>query len=473
MDNRLTMPGKLLLLAEALALAVLAIVATSHFGMADGMRITVAYLMAYLVPLILLKHVRGTSDGAHAVLFIVAVFISIVAYDCLVTWSAPESYSLQRPNLVGDARGYYKLALYEYDRSTEYEGVVFPGFSLMILVLWKIFGLSVIWPQAMNMMFTMLSVVFTGMMTRRVLAHRISISPKTIVLCVMSLMCLLFFYITSGVTILKEGPSYLSIAMGGYALSSMVAADDERRHLWRDIVIFALACVLMAVVRTTFLYFLALGVVVMTLPNWRRDWVLALCLLVLIAILMVIGNYFAAYSFNRHAEILDGGWNMQRAFNTDKAYNKSFLGFYFLYSPWHRILMLPITMAMQFILPFPVPWVPESDEPYLLCFFTRMTYGWYLFGGTALFYCLFVSWRRHDNIGVWPWWPIIVYMCMAYVMGGTMARYMLPFQPLMVPMVLYVLYHVYQGRWRKSYFIWIFTVLILVVGASYYYHELR
>ena len=473
MDNRLTMPGKLLLLAEALALAVLAIVATSHFGMADGMRITVAYLMAYLVPLILLKHVRGTSDGAHAVLFIVAVFISIVAYDCLVTWSAPESYSLQRPNLVGDARGYYKLALYEYDRSTEYEGVVFPGFSLMILVLWKIFGLSVIWPQAMNMMFTMLSVVFTGMMTRRVLAHRISVSPRTIVLCAMPLMCLLFFYITSGVTILKEGPSYLSIAMGGYALSSMVAADDERRHLWRDIAIFALACLLMAVVRTTFLYFLALGVVVMTLPNWRRDWVLALCLLVLIAILMVIGNYFAAYSFNRHAEILDGGWNMQRAFNTDKAYNKSFLGFYFLYSPWHRILMLPITMAMQFILPFPVPWVPESDEPYLLCFFTRMTYGWYLFGGTALFYCLFVSWRRHDNIGVWPWWPIIVYMCMAYVMGGTMARYMLPFQPLMVPMVLYVLYHVYQGRWRKSYFIWIFTVLILVVGASYYYHELR
>ena len=473
MDNRLTMPGKLLLLAEALALAVLAIVATSHFGMADGMRITVAYLMAYLVPLILLKHVLGTSDGAHAVLFIVAVFISIVAYDCLVTWSAPESYSLQRPNLVGDARGYYKLALYEYDRSTEYEGVVFPGFSLMILVLWKIFGLSVIWPQAMNMMFTMLSVVFTGMMTRRVLAHRISVSPKTIVLCAMSLMCLLFFYITSGVTILKEGPSYLSIAMGGYALSSMVAADDERRHLWRDIAIFALACVLMAVVRTTFLYFLALGVVVMTLPNWRRDWILALCLLVLIAVLMVIGNYFAAYSFNRHAEILDGGWNMQRAFNTDKAYNKSFLGFYFLYSPWHRILMLPITMAMQFILPFPVPWVPESDEPYLLCFFTRMTYGWYLFGGTALFYCLFVSWRRHDNIGVWPWWPIIVYMCMAYVMGGTMARYMLPFQPLMVPMVLYVLYHVYQGRWRKSFFIWIFAVLLLVVGASYYYHELR
>ena len=470
---RMTMPGLLLLLAEVVAVAVLALAASAHFGTPDGLRITVAFLVAYLVPLFLLKHVNGTSDAAHAVLLLIAVFMSVVAYDCLVTWSAPESYSLQRPDLVGDARAYYKLALYEYDRSTDYEGVIFPGFSLMILITWKLFGLSVIWPQAMNMMFTMISVVFTGMLTRRVLAHRISLSPKTLVLSAMALMCLLLFYLTSGVTILKEGFTFLSIAMGGYAISSMVAADEERQHPWHDIALFVIACVLMAIVRTTFLYFLALGVVIMALPHWRRDWVLALCLLGLIAVLMVVGNYFAAYSFNRHVEIVDGGWNMQRAFNTDKAYNKSFLGFYFLYSPWHRLLMLPITMGMQFILPFPIPWMPPSDEPYLLCFFTRMTYGWYLFGGTALFYCLFVSWRRLDNIGVWPWWPVIVYMGMAYVMGGTMARYMLPFQPLMVPMVLYVLYRVYQGRWRKSYIIWIVALLLIMIAASYYYHEMR
>ena len=467
------MPGMLLLLAVVVAVAVLAIMATAHFGMAVGVRITSAFLVAYLVPMFLLKRVNGTSIAAQAVLLLIAVFMSVVAYDCLVTWSSHSGYSLQRPDLIGDARSYYKLALYEYDRSTDYEGVVFPGFSLLILALWKVFGLSVIWPQAMNIMFTLLSVVMTGMITRRVLAHRLPLSPGALVLSGMSLMCLLMFYLASGVTILKEGATYLSMTMGGFALASMVADDSERHHPWHDIVFFVLACLLMALVRTTYLYFLALGVILMALPHWRRDWVMALCMLGLIAVLMVVGNYFAAYSFYRHAEILDGGWNMQRAFNTDKAYNKSILGFYFLYSPWHRFLMLPVTMAMQFILPFPVPWLPESDEPYLLCFFTRMTYGWYVFGGTALFYCLFVSWRRHDNIGIWPWWPVIIYVGMAYVMGGTMARYMLPFQPLMVPMVLFVLYRVHQGRWRKSYILWILAILFLVIGASYYYHEMR
>lgn len=469
----MTMTGMLLMLAEVLAVAVLAMVASRHFGLADGLRITVSYLVAYLVPLMLLKRARGTSLAAHAVLFAMTVFVGFVAFDCLVSWTAPDGYSLQRPDLSADARNYYKWALNEYDGSTDYTAGSFPGFPLMMMVLWKVLGLSVIWPQAMNMMFTLTSVVLTGMMTRRVLGQRLPLSSRTLVLAGMLLMCLLSYYLMSGIIILKEASIFLSVTMAGYALSAMVSGDDERHRLWWDIVVFLLACVLLAFVRTTFLYLLAVGVILVALPHWRRDWALAVCLLLAIAIFMVIGNHFAAYSFNRHAEIVEGGWNMQRHFNTEKLYYKSFLGFYFLYSPWHRLLLLPMTMAMQFILPFPVPWMPAGDTPYLLCFFSRMTYGWYIFGGTVLFYCLFVSWRRHHNIGVWAWWPVIVYMGMAYVMGGTMARYMLPFQPLMVPMVLFVLYQVYKGRWRKSYIIWIIAILLIMLAASYYYHEMR
>lgn len=470
------MPRMILLLVEVIAVALLAVVASRHFGLADGLRITVSYLVAYLIPLFLLRRARGSSDAAHAVLLLIAIFMSFLAYNCLLTWTMPDGYSLRLPDLIGDARNYFKWALCEYNGTPNYvEGVMFPGFPMIMMVMWKVFGLSIIWPQAMNMTFTMTSVVLTGMMTRRLLAHRIPVSPATLVFGAISLMCLLMFYITSGVTILKEAPSFLSMTMGGYALSSMMAADDERRHLWRDIVIFAAACLLMAVVRTTFLYFLAWGVVVITIPHWRRDWIVSLCMLVLIAVFMVIGNHFADYSFNRHAEIMGGGWNMQRTFNTEKAYDKSLLGFYFLYSPWHRLLMLPMTMAMQFILPFPVPWVPvtEHNEPYLLLFLTRVTYGWYLFGGTVLFYCLFMSWRRGYNIGIWAWWPVTIFIGLAYVMGGTMSRYVLPFQPLMVPIVLFTLYHIYQGRWRKFFLIWIIAILLIVVGISYYYHEMR
>ena len=464
------MPGMLLLLAEVIAVAVLAMVSTRHFGVGDGLRISASFLVAYLIPLFILKRSRGTSIAAHVVLLVIAVFLSWVAYDCLVSWTTADGYSLQRPNLVGDARNYYKWALREYEGLPNDEpGDMFLGFQLMMLGLWKVFGLSVIWPQAMNMMFTMISVVLTGLMTRRVLAHRVAVSPRTLVLGAMLLMCLLSFFITSGVTILKEGATSLSITMGGYALASMVTVDEERQHLWWDICVFVLACLMMAFVRTTFLYFLALGVIVMTVSNWRRDWVMSLCMLALIFGLFVLCNHFVPYSFARHVEIVDGGWNMERTFNL--FYSKSLFGFYFLYSPWHRLLFLPITMGVQFVLPLPFNHL--FDPPYLLSFFTRMTYGWYLFGGTALFYCLFVSWRRGENIGVWTWWPVLIYIGEAYVMGGMMARYMLPIQPLMVPMVLFMLYRLYEGHWRRGYLIWMITLVVMILVAFVIYYRMH
>ena len=456
------MPGMLLLLAEVIAVAVLAIVSTRHFGVSDGLCISASYLVAYLVPLFVLKRSRGTSIAAQAVLLAIAILLSVVGYDCLVSWSTLEDYSLQRPNLIGDARNYYKWALSVYEGVPSDEpGDMFLGFQLMMLGLWKVFGLSVIWPQAMNMMFTMLSVVLTGLMTRRVLAHRVTASPRTLVLSSMALMCLLLYYLTSGVTILKEGATFLSMTMGGYALSSMITVDEERKHLWRDICVFVLACLLMAFVRTTCLYFLALGVVVMTVSNWRRDWVLSLCMLALIFGLFVLSNYYVPYSFARHVEIVDGGWNMERTFSL--IFSKTIFDFYFLYSPWHRLLVLPVTMGIQFVLPLPFNHLFEP--PYLLSFISRMTYGWYLFGGTALFYCLFVSWRRGENIGVWAWWPVLIYIGEAYVMGGMMARYLLPIQPLMVPMVLFMLCRLYEGRWRRGYLIWMITLIVLVLVA--------
>ena len=453
------MPRLMLLLAEIIALAILALVASNHFGVADGARISVAYLVAYLVPLVILKRARGTSLAAHAILFVMAVFLAWVAYQSLVEWSAPDGYSLERPNLTNDARNYYKWALHRYDGSVEPTHAIFPGFPLMILTLWKVLGLSVIWPQAMNMMFTLTSVVLAGMATRRLLAGRISASPTSLVAGGMALMFLLPYYLMTGISILKEGSTFVTVIMAGYALSSMVTEDDDRHWLWRDILVFVLACALMALVRTTFLYTIALGVVIVALPNWRRDWVMALGLLTVVAVFMVIGNHLAAYSFERHAEIVSGGWNMQRQFNGSSVY-KGLLGFYFLFSWWHKVLLLPITMAIQFILP--LPWARGVEEPYLLSLISRMTYGWYLFGGTVLFYCLVMAWRRRERLGVWLLWPILIYICLAYVMAGSMARYMLPFQTLMVPIVVYVLYRLYEGHWRKAYAIWMISIVVIV-----------
>lgn len=462
MRNITTIPGILLLFIEVLALAVLAVVSSHLFGMADGIRVTLAYLVAYLVPRAVLKRARGTSQGAHVVLLLLAIFLSWVALDCLQAWSAPEGYSLQRPCVDGDAHQYYLWALYHYDGSVEESPTVFPGFPLVMLGLWKVLGLSVIWPQALNMMCTLTSVVLIGMTTRRLLAHRVKVSNQALLLTGMVLTCLLQFYLMSGISILKEGIVFLSVSMAGFALASMATSDEERHRPWRDIATFVAACVIMAFIRTTFLYVLLLGVLVMALPHWRRDWMVALFFAVIIVVLMVVGNHFASYSFNRHAEIVGGGWNMQRIYFKNPIY-KRLIGYYFLYSTWHKVALLPLTMSLQFFLPF--PWFTDYETPVLLNILCHASYGWYFIGGTVLFYFLFMSWRRDGNMGAWPWWSLLYLVALAYIMAGSMSRYVLPIQILLVPVAAYVLCRLYEGYMRRQFVVY-FLVFALLVAAA-------
>lgn len=137
---KLNMPRLILLLAEVITFAILAVVASSHFGIADGMGITAAYLVAYLVPCLLLSHARGASTTARVVLLALTVLMMVAAYSNLLRWTMPEECNLQLPDLKADARNFYKWALYHNGYQVDEPGVIFPGFPMMILALWKVLG---------------------------------------------------------------------------------------------------------------------------------------------------------------------------------------------------------------------------------------------------------------------------------------------------------------------------------------------
>ncbi|MBQ3730290.1 MAG: hypothetical protein IJS04_03350 [Muribaculaceae bacterium] len=464
MRNRPTLSRQLLLLAEAIAFAVLAVVAVNHFGFTDGLKISMAYLVAYLVPRITLARARGTSTAACVVLLVLAAVLMSIDYVRLERWTFFDEFSLELPNLGGDGRSYYKWALSRYDGSVESGSVVFPGFPLMMLGLWKVLGVNVVWPQALNLMFSLMTVVLTGLTTRRLLAHRVSQSPRTLLLSGMLLACLLIYLLMLGTSILKEGSICFAVALAGFVLASFAAEDQERHRWWRDIVLFVLASLLIALVRTTYLYFIVVGVVIMALPKWRRDWTAALVMLAVLGVSLAQGNYFSSYSVNRHAEIATGGWNMQRFYvmSESQQFYHDLLNYYFLYSPWHKLLMLPLTMSVQFIIPF--PWVYYENQSFLNLL-SRMTYGWYFIGGTSLFYYFWVSWRRNGNMGVWPCWPAVSFAVIAYVMAGSVARYVTPIEPLFVPVAVYVLCRLFEGRWRRPYLIWMIVFIVIVALA--------
>ena len=453
----------LLMLAELLLFAVLMVCASKQYGMADGLKITVAYLVAYLVPRTVLCRDSGWSWASSVILFLLACILIYIDFNRLTAYTLFDGYSLEVPNLSGDSRNYYKWALHEYDGRFESSHMLFPGYPLIMLGLWKVFGLSVVWPQAMNLMFTMTSVVFTGKLTRRLLSHRLSVAPRFLLMWGLLLSCLLTYYLVVGTLLLKEGSVFLGTMMAAFALSSWAASDEKFRPSRSDVVLFVLSCLLLAFVRPTFLYFIAIGVVVMTLTRWRRDWRFSLAMLAIIVVSLLLGEMLSHYTFNRHAEIAGGGWNMQRFYvvGESQQFYHDLLNYYFLYPIWHKMLMLPLTMSVQFFIPLPWSYFDTSSA---INSFGRFTYGWYFVGGTALFYFFFLSWRKGEHMGVWPWWPAIVYAAIAYLVAGSVARYVSPVLPLFVPIAVFVLCRVYEGYRRKA-FIWWWVALVLVIAV--------
>ena len=462
MKEGYSMTKVLLLLAEIIVFAILAVVASNHFGWADGTRITVAYLVAYLVPRTILSRAHGTSMAAMIILFLISSLLIAADYTNLLEWTSYEGYSLELPNLKGDARNYYKWALAHYDHRCTAPEVVFPGFPLLMVALWKVFGLSVIWPQALNLMFTLTSVVLTGMTTQRLLNHRVSVSSKGLLSAGVLLSCLLAFFLINGINLLKEASTYLGVSLVGYVLASMAVPEEERHHRWRDFMLFVLACALLTLIRTTTLYFIALGIVIMVFPNWRSNWKLALMMLGIVLIFFVIGEYYSNDTFIRHSRLVNGGWHMQWTFAEEDAYRTLYnkvIGYYYLYSPVHRMALLPFTLSVQFIIPF--PWLTNED-PTFANYICRISYGWYLVGGISLFYFIYTWWHKHGNMGSWPWWPAVSYVVITYSLAGSMTRYIAPFEPLFVPVAVFVLCRLREGRFRRPFVIWGICFVVLV-----------
>ena len=453
---------RLLLLTEIIVFAILALAASNHFGWADGIRITAAYMVAYLVPRIILSRARGTSITAIIILFLISSLLIAANYTNLLEWTSIEDYSLELPNLKSDARNYYKWALAQYDHRFTAPDVIFPGFPLLMVGLWKVFGLSVIWPQAMNLMFTLTSVVLIGMTTQRLLSHRVTVSQEALLSGGVLLSCSLAFFLINGISILKEASTYLSISLVGYVLSSMAEGDNERHNQIRVLILFVLACALLTLIRTTTLYFIALGVVIMMFPHWKRNWKTALMMLGIVLVFFVIGEYFSNDTFNRHSRLVNGGWHMQWTFAEESVYRRLYnkvIGYYYLYSPIHRMALLPFTLSVQFIIPF--PWL-SNEDPTFANYICRISYGWYLVGGISLFYFIYTWWHKHGSMGSWPWWPAASYVVITYALAGSMTRYIAPFEPLFVPVAVFVLCRLRERRFRRAFVIWGICFVVLV-----------
>ena len=460
------------LLAEVAAFAVLAAVSARIFTPADTATVIAGAVVAYALPRVAYTTRSWcTTTGRWiftALGLLMAALMVYTVWHCMVGVGLP----LDAPRLISDDGGYFRWALHHYDGRCPLPRVAFPGFPMMMLWSWKLLGVSVVWPLAMNVMFTLLTVVVGAATTRRLLTGVTQQSDTWHATVGLGMTAVLFYFLSQGLRVQKEAMVYLSIALIGYTLAGINNRHaSAARPRWRDGLLWAAGCLLLALARTTYLYFALIGLALVCLPQCRRCWRTLPAALAIMVPAFVLGNQLASYSVDGHIDIVKGGYYMQKAFMGSPKQQPylELIGHYFMYPFWKRLPILPLACCVQFVIPF--PWV--YDTPTVLGVLPRLGWGWYAVGGLTLFYYMKMLTRsgRELGLGAWAWWPASIYVIIAYVVAGSVSRYLLPVDPMAVPLAVLVAARLREHHWRKPFKWWVMAyVLVLVVTLVVCYH---
>ena len=463
----------MLVLGEVIALGIVVAAATSWFGTTDAISIVLAMMIAYLIPRFIYSRTRPCQWGQWWLL-VLATALAIYVILSIKACTIDVGNTLEMPQLKSDDGSYYRWALANYDGRCDEPYILFKGLPIIMLGMWKVLGVSIVWPIALNYMFTLLTIVVTGMIARRLLTPRFdNVKPATIAAVAMIMVSLMGFFLSQGVRIQKEAACSLGMALVGYSFVGFSINTHDKREQRNDIIAFVLGLLLVALVRSHFGYFIVIGALMMSLAHKRSQWKRGVIMAVIALLFTVLFNYLFSYTIEHQYLIIDGGDTMAHDFKagfTQQPYF-SLIGDYYYYPEWVRLLLLPVTGAVQYVIPF--PWLYDLSDVTPFELLPRMRFMWYFVGGVCLHYYLYISVVRYKqtNLGMWAWWPLMVFFIIAFITAGSVSRYILPLQPLFVVIALYVILCVHEGHYRRSFLLWMIVyTLILVALLILCYH---
>jgi len=436
-------------IACAVAALVVAAVTLHTFGVAQGCTIVAALAVAFALPYAVARRCSWWSPAASVALCVASLIIAASAVYYMWHYTLACGGTLEMPLLKSDSSGYYRWALHHYDGRCPEPLTTFFGFPLAMLALWKVLGVSIVWPVAMNMSLTIASIAMGAGLAASFVRGRDLIKPSTAATLTIALLSLHGYFISQGYVIQKEALVYISMTMVAMGLFRLSNPGGTRRDTITGIALYALACVILALVRAKYINFAAFGVVLLAVSRWRTSWRSIATLVAVTFATWLMGMYCSTtYSVAQQVGNVVGGEYITQAFkpgiNEQKFYIDLMDG-YFCLPAWKKVLLLPFTCGTQFVIPF--PWQNYSNE--WTSIIPRIRLGWYLCGGLALCYYAVLSWRKDATLGLVAWWPVVCAMGIAYISAGTVSRYILPFQPMFAAIAVYVVAHLWCNRHRR------------------------
>lgn len=422
-----------------IAFALIATCTIQTFGMEQGCSILAAMLVASLLPHVVSRRCNWWSPLCSQVLTVISLILIASAIHYIWAKTLQCGATLEMPQLLSDDRGYYKWALHHYDGRCNEPRATFIGFSLVMLGLWKLLGVSIVWPVAFNLMLTLTAIIMCGSMAVKFTRKRTSMAAPAAGALAMSLLSLHGYFMSQGFVLLKEALVYVAISMVALSFINLQNNDSTPRHSAINIALYTAACCILALVRAKYINFVALGIPLLAMSHMRnRTWKISTIIVVTI-ITWYMGMYFSpTYNITKQINNVVGGETMTQVMSSDQSLHVNYLALmdgYFFLPVWKKILFLPFTCGTQFIIPFPWNISIASWEGIM----PRIRLGWYMCGGLMLFYYCWIAWHRKESLGTITWWPLISFVAISYITAGSVSRYILAFQPIFVAIAIYII----------------------------------
>ena len=329
-------------------------------------------------------------------------------------------------------------------------------YTSLLIPLKKILGNNIAMPMALSCLFTAMAVIICGVISARVSdrSHR----DSYIFALAMGLMCCNFYFVAEGTLVLKDAAVCMCTALVVYGLlcmRSQVLCDE----FTRGAVALIAGVSILWLVRSSQLVLLIPATLLLARWKSRQHVLVALCVVIaLVWVYSLYENRVVSGTVNEMMDqtAIDYHSNVARRVPLVRIMGEE----YYDMGPLHKVFILPVTMLIQFLIPFPWNWMRDvSFGPTQVL--AHVAYPGYILGALIAWY--FVAGLRKGltltaRVAVAG---AVCYAMTALATGGAVSRYVLSFLPMGVPAAVYTFTKCRRTRAFKIY-MWLFVAAMCI-----------
>lgn len=353
-----------------------------------------------------------------------------------------------------------------YGDSVPDDILAFRNYSYIIALLLGIFGRDIGVPLMFNALCYGFAIILFAGITFALTRNK---QTSLVAMIVASLMC----YLMAQATILiKDVPLTMSVAA---VACVMVRWNCRLRVSLSDVLFLIVGLVGISLLRPNFLLMLMLGTFILgiKLPKalssrWLFDSRFVVLFLISVVLFVVMHSCFNATPVSESVGV--NGDNLVFVHPQKvRAWDNILVDAYEDMPVWQRILWLPGSLIVQFLIPFPWNFARDMIFGPTLCV-AHFGIFWY-YAGAVICFGIVAAWRKLSGaMRRLTIWGVVLTILTAYMTSGRVSRYCLVYLPMLLPLAAYTLC---EFRNNKKFRIWMVVFTVVLVPVLFVCHHLQ